>query len=352
MESMRKGGKGVKKVCGFKVLMFNMFAGPDDDDIDEYYDTRIPIDLKKIQNEVVMDEKRTLVDELLECYQSSDDSNKKRLIIVIKLIVPKLLKNFRGNHAIMELVDTTKVVGSESLVLKQFRQQIVEEIKEEKLRWERIDVLRSVLEMMPEFEDNSEKSNIDDAIKWGERLRRRQIFLVKLDKDRKTTDPKAEFVTPPSDTWDRWCEGLYFAKEDEDNAQLPEQLPSKKFLMEQSDFHGNPMEVSHTVCDVISFIEKGESREERRETMIAALGHVKEYLRGCTHVTVGLSWTMQMAIYVRYGDWAFVPEMKILRKGYKGDFPVGKVSEEAYWVLAVLYYDSNENDSGDESTSS
>ena len=55
-----------------------------------------------------------------------------------------------------------------------------------------------------------------------------------------------------------------------------------------------------------------------------------------------------MGIYFRFGGWAFVPEIKILRKGYKGDFPVGKVSEKAYWALAVFYYDSSEYASSDE----
>ena len=338
----------MKKVCGFKVLWFNMFD--DDDGSDDFYDLNEPTDVVEILNDVLMEAKKTFLDELLQRYQTSDSSNKQRLIIVIQSIVPKFLEKYRGNHAITELVEATTIGVSKTLELQQFRREVVEEIKKEKLRWERIDVLRSLIEMLPEFDDSSEKISIRDEIKLGERLRRSQVFLMKLEKERKATDPKIEFVTPPSDTWHRWCEGLYFAKEDQDNEKLPEHIPSKKIMKWQSDFNWNYVEVSHKICDVISFIEKGESREERRETMKAALGHVKEYLLGCTHVTVGLSWTMQMAIYVRYGDWAFVPEMKILRQGYKGDFPVGKVSDEAYWALAVLYYDSSENDSSDENT--
>ena len=349
MESATKGGKRVTKVCGFKVLMFNLES--EEEGVDEYYDKKIPIDVKKLQNEALMDEIRTFLDKLLQCYRTSDDPNKKRLIIVIKVIVPKLRRTYRGSHAIMELVDTTTIVSSEKLALREFRQEIVEEIKEEKLSWERIDVLRRVIDILPESDDRSEKTSIDDAIKWGERLRRRQIFLMKLEKERKATDPMVEFVTPPSDTWDRWCEGLYFAKEDSDNKNVKENIPNKKFMTDYSDFLGNYVNVNGKASDVISFIEKGDWEEERNKTMKVALGHVKEYLRGCTHVSIGLSWTMQMGIYVRFGDWAFVPEMKVLRKGYKGDYPVGEVSEEAYWALALFYSDSSGYASSDENTS-
>ena len=346
----------MKKVCGFKALMFNMES--EDEGVDEYYDKRIPIDVKKLQNDVVMEEKTTLLDQLLERYHTSDDCNKKRLIIVIKSIVPKLLKTYRGKHAIKELVDTTTIVGSETVAFQQFRRETVEEIKKEKLRWETIDVLRRVLEILPESEDNSETTSIHDAIKWGERLRRRQIFLMKLEKERKATDPHVEFVTPPSDTWHRWCEGLYFAKEDIFNREVPENIPNNKFMTVYADFLGNYEDVNRKSSDVISFIERGDSEEERNKTMKMALGHVKEYLRGCTNVIIGLSWTVEMGIYVRYGHWAIVPDMKVLRQGYEGDFPVGKVSEEAYWALAVFYSDSigyassYKKTSSDDSTSS
>ena len=93
--------------------------------------------------------------------------------------------------------------------------------------------------MLPNVDDNSEKNSINNAIEWGERIRRMHIFRLKLDKERKATAPKFEYVKPPSDAWRRWCEVLYFAKEDVDNQNVTENIPSQKFMTLQSEFSGS-----------------------------------------------------------------------------------------------------------------
>ena len=351
MDRVTKGFRRVKTVCGFKMLMFNVWD--DEDDETECYDTDTPADIREILHSVVMEEKQRFLDQLLDHYDSPSNEMKDYLIIVIKVIVPHLYEKYGRSHATMQLLEQTSNMRSETLALRRFRDNIVEEMKKVKYNWETIDVFQSILEVLPNVDDNAEKISINNAIEWGQRLRRMRIFRLKLDKERKATAPKFEFVQPPSDAWRgrRWCEGLYFAKEDMCNENVTDNIPSKKFMTEQLEFSGDYEDINHNIGDVISFIEEGHWREERNITMKVALGPLKEYLRECTHVTMGLSWTMEESIYVSYGDWAFIPEMKIERKGYRGDFPIGKKSEHAYWALAV-FYESKACASSDDSTSS
>ena len=351
MDGAIKGFRRVKTVCGFKMLMFNVWDDEDDDT--ECYDTDTPADIQENLKSVVMEEKQRFLDQLLDHYNSPSNEMKNDLIVVIKVIVPHLYEKYGGNHAIMQVLEQTSNLRSETLALRRFRDNIVEEMKKVKYHWETIDVFQSILEVLPNVDDNSEKTSINNAIEWGQRLRRMRIFLLKEEKERKATAPNFEFVQPPSDAWRgrRWCEGLYFAKEDACNQNVTENIPSKKFITEVAEFSGDYEDINHNIGDVISFLEEGHWREERNNKMKVALGPLKEYLRECTHVTMGLSWTMEESIYVRLGDWAFIPEMKIERKGYKGDFPIGKKSEHAYWALAV-FYESKACASSDDSTSS
>ena len=350
MYSVKEPGKKLKSINGFKVLMFDM--GPERDDDTDNCDSHLPIDIPKVLENDVRREKHTFLDKLLRRYENSNDATKDGLMVVMKNIVPKLFQKYGGDHAITDLMETmTRNVGPQTLVLRKFRRDIIKEIKKEKFRWETIDVLGSIIEMLPGVDANSEAVCIENAIKLGERLRRLEIFRLKLQKQRKVTAPKFDFVTPPSDAWRHWCEILYYAKEDIDNKNVSDNIPSHEFLKWQSEFLGEYDDLSFNILDIFSSIEEGDSTDENSEKMKMALGSLKEFLRECTHVTIGISWTMDAGVYVRYGDWAFVPEMKILRKGYNGDFPVGKESEEAYWALAV-FYESMWNNSSDESTSS